>query len=504
MTSVQGRAAQQTALLDSASSSPAEVVNEVESMENALLEGSFREALTLANRFLLSNRCRFLLHRHRRSSFSKKSNNCFAHGDGHDHPQEDEDANTDNNTTIVRVQTSRLALDGMEERDCHISVCGWSQNDNNEDDAMDPAAAVALQSWYELAKLAEAAATKSNNNNNNTNKQANLMKGHHHLRPFLDTYTTPNGKAMSLELFVVWVQLCRTPALQQVDVATSLTIQVLRMVRRSSEQQSMTAVVGAQEERQMDIDAMSQKACAELVLLLFVDLLPSYHQMKSEQVEQLLECLTSESLSVDEILSSVVGPRRTTSTRNEMDIDDDTILSCKGVIQQCLCFCNTDDGNWPVWLQDSLCECRVKLQAMLREMYHRQQMLEQKRHDDCDRRSTTDLSDKQVPNDSAQQHSTSTRLVLSQDQKLSLTNVRSWKVALVKLLRSLQLRLKASTGSLLQPHQKQRIQMALLTLCLMYGWRRHRHRIAAAGRDAATSVLWNPAKEILEAFGFKV
>lgn len=497
--SAQGRAAPETAPLTTEA-------NEVESMENALLEGSFREALTLANRFLLSTRCRFLLHRHRRSSFSKKSSNRLASDDYHHHqqqqqqPEPDDDANPDKNT--IRIQTSRLSLDGMEERDCHISVCGWAQNNRDEDDAMDRAAAVALQSWYELSKLAvaAAAAAPAATQNNNNNKQAIIANGHRHLRPFLDTYTTPNGKAMSLDLFVIWVQFCRSPALHQMDVATSLTIQVLRKVRRS-EQPSLQPAGASEkevEEGQMDIEAtspMSQKACAELVHLLFVDLLPCY-QMRSEQVELLLECLKSESLSVDEILSSIVVPRRTTSSRN----GDDDIRPCKDVIQQCLCFCNTDDGNWPVWLQDSFCECRAKLQAMLREMYQRQQkLLDRKQQMDCDK-STTDRSDKEIPDDAAQH---STRLVLSQDHKLSLTNVKSWKFMFVQFFRSLRLRLK-TFGPVLQPHQRQTIQVAVLTLCLMYGWRRHRHRISAAGRDAATAVLWKPAMEILEAFGFKV
>ena len=289
---------------------------------------------------------------------------------------------------------------------------------------------------------------------------------------------------MSLELLVIWVQFCRSALDHHVDAATALTIQLLREVRSLA----------------LDVHSPAgQAACRELVMLLFTDLLPRNYNSNSEHVEHVLKFLQSPSSNNDPPTCAAWSVKG-------------NIAMSRDVIQQCLCFCNTDDGNWPAWLQDTFRDCRIALQAMLREIYHhRIKMEDERKH--RQRKSSANNGDesaaagveKNTDTNERPEESASTRLILSHDQTLSFRNPKSWKVACVNLLRWIRERLTAaassssSSFSALSPQQRHRLQMLLLSVCLMYGWRRHRHRIAAAGRGALATVFWRPALEILEA-----
>jgi len=441
--------------------SPAGEEDEIDAVETAFLKGSFREALTSANRYLI----------HKKANTSK--NNAT--------------------TETVRIRTPLLPRlmdpqDAAAESSTMVVVVH-----GGESNATDRAAAVALQSWYELSKLEK-------KNNKNSRSTSNTSRGYLHLKPFLDTYTfileSPSNdcdvaavRSMSLELLVIWIQFCRSAALdQRVDAATALTIQLLREVRSSA----------------LDVHSPAgQAACRELVMLLFTDLLPRNYNSNSEYVAHVLEFLRS---------PSAKDPP--TCAARSVNSKDNITLS-RDVIQQCLCFCNTDDGNWPAWLQDAFRDCRIALQAMLREIYHQRIKMEDERKH-RQRKSSANNGDesyaaagveKNTDTNERPEESSSTRLVLSHDQTLSFRNPKSWKVACVNLLRLIRERLAAAASSTrlstLSPQQRQRLQMLLLSVCLMYGWRRHRHRIAAAGRGALETVFWRPAVEILEALGIR-
>jgi len=457
--------------------------DEVESLEDVFLKGNFRDALKMANNFLRNA--------------------------ANDH-QYEKTSDRSNEGSSFRLPTT-LGWLKPPKQSCTIHVY-WNQ----ESDDTDRAAAVALQSWYELSKL------DSKSNTTSAAAAAPSSSSLRHLQPFLDTYTTSptttddrtNHKAMPLELLVMWIQFCRAVAVADPSTTSSLleaaispVLRVLRRLRSSSNISSSARITLPS----------AQEACAELVLLLFTDLLPLSFA-DTEDVEHLLEWIKSSPPTPleeddDDNLAALVPIIQRAVEKSSTD------LPRKHVIQQCLCFCNTDDGNWPEWLvqQGSFRDCRIQLQAMLTELYHHHQT-QQRTIKDAQRRRRLDSPETKyddpvvsvVDRDKRNQSdeplsitnnaSSSTRLVLSQgNQRLSY---HKWKLAGLKLLQWLRKQLTTATtsiGLVSSSEQKQKLQLMLLIVVLMYGWRRHRHKITAVGKDAATTVFWKPIVEILEA-----
>ena len=94
--------------------------DEIDAVETAFLKGSFREALTAANRYLIH----------------KKAN-----------------TSTTATTETVRIRTPLLPRLDDPEEDAAAESSTTMVVHGGESDATDRAAAVALQSWYELSKL---------------------------------------------------------------------------------------------------------------------------------------------------------------------------------------------------------------------------------------------------------------------------------------------------------------------------------------------------------------
>lgn len=387
---------------------------DVKCVEKAYLEGSFSEALTIANRCL------------------KQQSQSY-----------------DNVQALPLLTPLPLKFD-VCHKTRYISF-HWGE----ESDSACRAAAIALQSWYELSKQDD----------------SQQQKGHRFLQPFLDTYTSTapgdvlGRRVMSMELLTLWILfLSASPIVNQTEEAMELAQEVLRHIR-SAKKSAISSPI-------------SQKSCHELVILLFTELLPSY----------------ASSLATQDLLGRLVGPSSASKPSQESKGPSGPELERKDVVQQCLCFCNTDDGNWPHWLQDAFQECRVVLQAELRLMYHHGK-----------KRSTTigSLDRKQL-----QSEPSSPRLMMAQ-QQLSLREIRSWKdaTATLSLLfkdqihRFRMLRIRYSSSDESSMGRMQKIQIVALVLCLTYCWRRHRQRISRIGQKALTAAVWKPALEILEAFG---
>jgi hypothetical protein len=405
-------------------------------VEKAFLEGSFREALTLANRCL------------------KQQAQTF-----------------DDNTVEAAwplLTPLHLQFD-VSSKTRYISF-HWGE-DVSDTNACSRAAAIALQSWYELSKQQD---------------DDSSQQGYRFLQPFLDTYTSTapgdvlGRRVMPMELLIVWIQFLCCRAVNHVEEAIAVAAEVLQHVRCSSS--FAAANRSASASTTSTPSPISREACRELVILLFTELLPRH----------------ATSVTTDDVLRSIAGTSYTaTMQRAKGAIVAGSKEEKKAVVQQCLCFCNTDDGNWPDWMQDSFRECRVVLQGMLRKMYHQE----------GDKRTVP------TGNSLAQQlqPELTSRMVVQRftARLLSLREIRSWKDARSALrlvvknhlqwLRALLVRYSNDDSSM--DRKKKQIQAIALVLCLTFCWRRHRQRISGIGQKALETAVVKPALEILEAFG---
>lgn len=191
-----------------------------------------------------------------------------------------------------------------------------------------------------------------------------------------------------------------------------------------------------------DAPVDTTNAQAELVVWVFTECLVSYSH---ETVQCCLNCLQS-----PHAIFSIQKQRRATKPD-------------KDVLQSLLEYCNTRDETYSTSLQDSFVECRAFLQAQLRTLYNGQH------------------PETLIPKRQKLQQTIPTH-------RLVTTTLR-W-------MRNLRTRLNDPTK------RKETIQIVVFVVCLLYSWKRHRHRIQTLSRKAL-SRIGNPLFDILEAFGVK-
>jgi hypothetical protein len=428
-----------------------EVEEEVERIERTFLEGSFRESLRLANRFLLEREPTVAAARH------------------------DEDV-CELRQTPLHLQFDLRRDDSEQLRTMSIR---WTASGRT-----DRVAVIALQSWYELSQQA-----------------SEEDKGFRHLQPFLDTYC--EGHDMSLPLMVVWIRFCI--AMKHVQEAIDLTAEVLAHVRGGC---SVLWFDPVNEEKWME----ERKAVQDLVLLLFSELLPVYYQ-SAEAVDDFLKRLVETSIAI----------HQKRDVKPEVPVHEPKVLRevlyrrspQKEVIQKVLCFCNTDDENWPPWLEDSFAECRAVLQSMLSDIYHHETTT---RDRPAENKSSVVEDDVQT-NDPSMSITTHTRNPPETDswsvQQLSIWKESSekvkWILAAVRVfvkkqfhrLRSVSVWESSSSHHDLRQCKLACFSLALAVLVAFYYGRGGTmgQRIKPAVWRVLKTVLLQPAVEILQAFG---
>jgi hypothetical protein len=316
----------ETAIVESNDSTSAVLV-----CEDEFLRGNFREALQLANQQL--------------REWQPKNET---------HTTEQDD--NENNGLILRLQTPVNLFNNKSDNITDDSSSGSRKITLHFDhpaDRIDRAASIALQSWYELSKHSKNLETSSRR----------------FLDPFLNVYTTSkNKKTMPLDLFVVWLRFCHVVVV--VDEQTSLTIElageVMHHIRWTGTRPQFPTTTSE-----------VKNLISELTISLFTEWLPMYYGSKPDLLEDYIHRLQSSSNFVEENTSSLPN-------HIQMASGDATTVSQKKALQLCLQYCNTDDENYPEWLQESLMHCRKILQATLREMHRlqspQQQQQQQQHH----------------------------------------------------------------------------------------------------------------------------
>jgi hypothetical protein len=403
--------------------------------EGAFLQGNFREALRLSNQQLRE----WWQHQPKNENQNPTV------------PKENSDG------SILQLQTPIHLVFSSEE-----NVIDDSSNRQmislhfDPADRIDRAAAIALQSWYEISKQPS--------KNSDTNS-------HRFLQPFMNVYTSMNHKTMSLELYIVWLKFCLT--VQKSSLITiELAGEVMHHIRWAKIPQLDTS------------ESKAKDLISDLTLSLFTEWLPLYYGSETELMEDYFRRLQSSSTfakNTDSLPDCVQLTSR------------DTAIYMKKAIQLCLQYCNTDDGNYPEWLQESFVHCRKTLQAHLREMYH--QKSRQQHHSARMEpslllpESTCQLTNGNHINSDP---SRSSLLQVRWKDVCSLRTVHDWKC----LGKTLSIRTRQILQELADDRPR-RAQMLLLLLVvgLGYRWRNnHRHHHRNHGNRSSLAVvktIWN-------------
>jgi hypothetical protein len=413
---------------------------EISHLETVFLVGHYDSALTLANQYLKRQQ----LEQKRWNDSSDKTPNCR------------------------RPLSMPLNLRFDVRR--HTRYICWQLAERDESDRyVSQVAAISLQSWYELYKQEQ---------QRTMNHQ--FDKGYRFLQPFLDTYTSIdpdnvlNCRAMSVELLVVFIRFLSSRMVGHEIEAMQLATEFLHQIRWTSSEQNCS-LTSASDHACLGI--VEETCCRELVLHFFTELVPT-HCKSIITATELLNYLTSRSAANAPIVTAIY-------------IEDAEVLNDyprKDVLQQCLCYCNTDDAKWPTWLQDSFLECRIILQAKLREMYDR-------RTDHKDLRNLRNTGVRLLPESTNQRVHYSRRM--DQSWMVICNSIRRFVSHQLHQLKKVISQKRMNSLTL---HEQHRIQVTCLVVCLaIFSVHRYRNRISKTVQAALVVTVWRPIMEILQA-----
>jgi hypothetical protein len=394
----------------------------IEDSEQAFVEGSFRQALQLANACL--------------------------EGEGKSETDRHRYRNKDAPAGRIALQTPiELSFEGnLHRRQITIDL-----NSPKDTSRVDRAAAVALQSWFEISQKA--------------GSQQEQARGYRFLLPFLNLYTTNHQtqdrnhcRSFSSELMVIFIQFCH--ATEHFHMAVELCSELVH---------SLLSFTG-NGERPL-LDTHQRKYFQEIVMLLLTRLLPFCGNPKA--VTDLGKRLvrTDNASSTEWTLTSTKWSAYSVPSAG----------SLKGI----LALIDNDErlSRWPEWLHGTIAECRTHLEILLQDLED---------FDDDDDKAFLEGPHSQdgVIEDS---------LVVNGQGTASPEDFMSWQDSWVaRVVRFVRVRVRESMND-----PRGRATAAVTILTLWMAWR-HRRRLVANGSIQTTAsvairMVLRPLLEIVDA-----
>lgn len=394
--------------------------NLIKDSEQAFVEGSFRRALKLANTCL--------------------------EGEGQSETDRHRYGNTD--------AAGRIALQTPIELSFEAKVLRrWIQinlNSPKETSRVDRAAAIALQSWYEISQKA--------------GSQQEQARGSRFLLPFLNKYTIDHQiqdrrscRSFSPELMVIFVQFC--DATQHFHLSVELCSELVH---------SLLSFTGNGERPLMD--AHQQIYFQEIVVLLLTRLMPFCDNPKA--VTNLGKRLVTDDAS-----------------STEWTLTSTKWYACSvpsaGSVRGVLALLDNDESlsRWPEWLHGTIAECRTNLEILLQDL---------EAFDDDDDKAFLEGPHSQdgVIEDS---------LVVNGQGTAPPEDFMSWQDSWVaRVVHFVRVRVRESMND-----HRGRATAAVTILTLWMAWR-HRRRLVATGTihstaSGAVRTILRPLLEIVDA-----
>jgi hypothetical protein len=390
----------------------------IKDSEQAFVEGSFRQALQLANACL----------------------------EGEGQSETDRYGNTEATAGRIALQTPiELSFEAnVQQRWITINL-----NSLKDTTRVDRAAAVALQSWYEISQKA--------------GSQEEQARGYRFLLPFLNNYTANHQtqgrnhcRSFPPELMVIFVQFCH--ATKQFDLSVELCSELVH---------SLLSFTGNSERQLLDIH--QQKYFQEIVILLLTRLLPLCDDPKA--VMNLGKRLVTDGAS------SI----KWTSTSTKWSARSvPNAGSAKGV----LTILKDDErlSRWPDWLHGTIADCRTDLEILLQDLED---------FDDDDNKAF-------LEGPHSQDRVVEGSLMVSGQGAAPPENFMSWQDSWVsRFVRFVRVRVRESMND-----HRGRATTAVTILTLWMAWR-HRRRLIATGTSHTTAsvvrTILRPLLEIVDA-----
>jgi hypothetical protein len=394
----------------------------IEDSEQAFVEGSFRQALQLANA-------------------------CLA-GEGQSETDRHRYGNTDATAGRIALQTPiELSFDANFQRRW-ITIDLNSPKDTSR---VDRAAAVALQSWYEISQKA--------------GSQQEQARGYRFLLPFLNEYTIDHKpqdrrhcRSFPPELMVIFVQFCH--ATQHFHLAVELCSELVHSLL------SFTS----NGERPL-LEKHQQRYLQEIVILLLTRLLPFCDDPKAVT-------------DLGKRLVRTDGASSTEWTSTSTKWSACSVPSANSV-KRIIALLREDErlSHWPEWLHGTIAECRTHLEILLQD-------LEDLDDDDDKAFLEGPHSQDGVIEDS---------LVANGQGTAPPEDLMSWQDSWVaRLVRFVRVRVQESMND---PRGRATVAVTILTLWMAY---RHRRRLVATGTIHTTAsvvgrTILRPLLEIVDA-----
>ena len=369
---------------------------------------------------------------------------------------------------------------------CHNGIGSTGDNDDYDDDSVtiSKVGAMALQSWYELLK-----------------KQRQLEEasgedgyGYRFIQPFLNTFTTTSSssvnshsRCMGLDLFIIFIRFLSSSIVGQEVEAISLVVEFLHHLRTGTILPSPD----------VEFNIADRTSGQEILVYFFTEILPQ-KCCSVTYGDMLLEYIKDGSCNV----TIACLPTTVSSMLNESLTLQGTN---KEMIQLCLKYCNTDDGNWPKneWINDAFCQCRKVLQRELNVMYYNKQLLPLR----VDKEDATVRLQNETVNIIAEKHSkwkNSPRFPLQllrtcQNLLLMLTE----KLHSVATTRREEENIPSSSPQESLRNSIQRRDgiriLCVMTIMVMISIYRYRHGMSKMVRTAVWMAIWKPLQEIVQA-----
>lgn len=277
-----------------------------EDSEQAFVEGSFRQALQLANACL----------------------------EGEGQSETDRYRNTDSRIAKIHIPL-QTPIELTFDTDVQRRWITLDLNSPKETSRVDRAAAVALQSWFEISQKA--------------GSQQEQARGYRHLLPFLNEYTASHQtryrsrcRSISLELMIIFLQFCH--ATQHFHMAVELGSELIHILLSS---------FTSDDERPL-VDSNQQMHFQELLIFLLTRLLPFCDRPKA--VTDLGNRLAPDTSSTEWTVSSTKWNACSVPSAD----------SVRGVLLL------LGDGErlsrWPGWSHGTIVECRTNLEILLQDL----------------------------------------------------------------------------------------------------------------------------------------
>lgn len=316
-----------------------EILLTVNHIEECFLSGEFTKALALSIQFLDS-----------KLTLNEITADAGTHHDVHLKARK---TFILRNAIVLPEDTLKSERNYSPSSPFHICV-EFQQQNQMDDNLIDRAFAIGLQSWYEISKIEKI----QNRNASNGHLHSLKSNGIRHLVAILRIFSVQTNvdnnnntviirRGMNMQLLQLFIQFC--VAINEKNLATELSFEILEYIEHNS-----NIFVDSTNSTIIQNEKSKQYVC-RMIHYLFTYLIPHLH-LPSEMLKHYLRnCFLESSIILIEATSIIKQQIETTTPTIEA-------MECS------MHFCQTKYCVYPIWLHETFHQCEKNLCAKLSEV----------------------------------------------------------------------------------------------------------------------------------------